>query len=353
MIRVLVVDDSAFMRRAITSVLEKDTGIKVVGFAKDGVDALHKIEQLDPDVVTLDIEMPRMDGLTALSHIMKEMPRPVLMVSALTTKGADITLKALEMGAVDFISKEMSSLPGIADISSDICAKVREIAKKRISSPLQKAGEAPPWQRKTNQRLPVIPFAGRLQKDIVVIGVSTGGPGAVQKLLSELPEEFPVGIVIAQHMPGVFTTAFARRLDGITALRVKEAFDGEEYKQKTVYIAPGGKILYLEARGLNKWILRVSEPSVDILYKPSVDLLIESVARVVGSRTLAVIMTGMGSDGLKGVKLLKEKGGRVLAQSEATCVVYGMPKVIVNAGLADQIVDIDDLASAISNNLYM
>jgi len=359
-ISVVVVDDSAFMRKALASMLEKDPEIKVVATARDGQEGLDLIRKHNPDVITLDIEMPRMDGLTALKHIMMEMPKPVLMVSSLTTEGAEATLKAMELGAVDFIPKQLSKVSlDIVRIEEDLQAKVKQIARRKLRPPLLLRRPCPP---SGTAQSPCAPAAqepkreftkpsGTLLRDLVAIGVSTGGPPAVQKVLSTLPASFPAAVVIAQHMPAAFTGPFAKRLDGVCQVTVKEAENGDRLQPGHVYVAPGGKHLKLVQRVSRVDIEITTEPA-EALYKPSANVLVGSAAEAVGKRALGVILTGMGSDGLEGVKILKNKGGRALAQSDASCVVYGMPKAIVDAGLADEIVDIDDMAQAIMNNLY-
>ena len=366
MIKVVVIDDSAFMRKALAAMLSKDPEIEVVGAARDGEEGLEMIRRHQPDVVTLDIEMPRMDGLTALRHIMMEMPRPVLMVSSLTTEGAEATLKAMELGAVDFIPKQLSKVSlDIVKIEDDLRAKVKLIAKRRMShlsrssltarvraagaAGAVQAGAASAAQAERPSR--ATRPGGSQTRDLVAIGVSTGGPPAVQKVLSVLPKDFPAGILIAQHMPAAFTGPFAKRLDSVCQITVKEAEDGERLQHGVAYVAPGGKHLRLDQK-VSRIDVRVVEEPREALYKPSATVLFESVAAGVGRRGLGVVLTGMGSDGLDGMKVLKAKGGRALAQSDSTCVVYGMPKAIVDAGLADEIVDIDDMGEAILQNLY-
>lgn len=355
MISVVVIDDSAFMRKALSTMLEKDPEIQVVATARNGEEGLELVRRHDPNVVTLDIEMPKMDGLTCLRHIMMEMPRPVLMVSSLTTEGAEATLKALELGAVDFIPKQLSKVSlDIVKIEDNLRAKVKEIARRKFRRPVAfRQPVARPGVAPASARTRLAPPPGsRVQRDLVAIGVSTGGPPAVQNVLSKLPADFPAGIMIAQHMPEAFTGPFAKRLDGICSIKVKEAENGERFMPGTAYVSPGGKHLLLAQRagGIE---LRVSAEPADALYKPSVNVMIESVSKGYSRRAVAVILTGMGSDGLEGVRALKASGGRALAQSDATCVVYGMPKAIVDAGLADEVVDIDDMAGAMISNLYM
>jgi len=368
-IKVVVVDDSAFMRKAISTMLAKDPEIDVVATARDGEEGLELIRKHNPDVVTLDIEMPRMDGLTALRHIMMEMPRPVLMVSSLTSEGAEATLKALELGAVDFIPKQLSKVSlDIVKIEANLIAKVKVVASRKLmhsrpsSSAYARAPVTTPAAARPGLKpstcAPGAPGAavatpgGTVKRDVVVIGVSTGGPPAVQKVLSALPANFPASIVIAQHMPQAFTGPFAKRLDGLCKISVKEAEPGDRLKAGCAFVAPGGKHLLLKQL-VSRVDLEISTEPASALYKPSANVLITSAAEAIGRRGLGVILTGMGNDGMEGIRALKQKGGRALAQSDATCVVYGMPKAIVDAGLSDEIVDIDDMAQAIMNNLYM
>jgi Chemotaxis response regulator containing a CheY-like receiver domain and a methylesterase domain len=376
MIRVLIVDDSAFMRKAIEIILSKDPDIKVVGHAGDGKEALDAIEKLDPDVITMDVEMPRMDGITAVREIMSRKPKPVLMISSVTKEGAETTLRALDAGAMDFIAKPASRVSlDIIHLERDILDKVRAVAKRRVPSRLKPglslstAGARPSLPptiqygvtlRPTTVIAPpgikvadkvVVKPVGRLVRDVVSIGVSTGGPPAVQKLLSALPVDFPVPILIAQHMPAAFTPPFANRLNNSSEITVKEAVSGEKLCPGVAYIAPGGRHLSIKA-ALSSMTVLVSDNPKESIYKPSASVLHESVALALGKRALGVQLTGMGSDGLEGIRVLKEKGGRALAQNDASCVVYGMPKAIVDAGLADDIVDIDDMALAIMSSLY-
>lgn len=375
MVRVLVVDDSAFVRRSLVGILEKDKDIEVVGQARNGQEAIDMVKELDPDVVTLDVEMPRMDGITALGHIMAENPVPVIMVSSLTSDGAEVTLKALEMGASDFIPKLSSgSLPDIARLEAELSGKIKTLARRksfiRLMHNKRKAeggsaattaglaarrpgGGLAPFSRSpggASQTATLELKPGRRAFDAVCIGVSTGGPPAVQKVLSALPANFPAPILIAQHMPASFTGPFARRLDTQCAISVKEAEPIERLKPGVAYVCPGGKHLQIENR---KGTLTgvVSEEPLDALYKPSANVLMESLGVALGRRGLGITLTGMGNDGFEGTKVLKEKGGRALAQSEATCVVYGMPKAIVDANLADEVVDLDDMATAIVKNM--
>lgn len=358
-IKVVVIDDSAFMRKAISTMLEKDSSIKVVATARNGQEGLDKIKRYQPDVVTLDIEMPVMDGLTALKHIMADMPRPVLMVSSLTTEGAESTLRAMELGAVDFIPKQLSKVSlDIVKIEADLREKVKYIGRRKFVPRTQQFRakvKAAAAQKKDGEaaapRRELVTPSGTQLRDVVAIGVSTGGPPAVQNVLSRLPATFSASILIAQHMPPAFTGPFAKRLDGVCKIHVKEAEDGERMLPGTAYVAPGGKHLVLEQK-VSRIDLRVTTTPEDALYKPSANVLISSVAQGVGKRGLGVILTGMGSDGKEGIAELKQRGGRVVAQDEKSCVVYGMPKAVVDARLADEIVDIEEVAGAIVEGLY-
>lgn len=389
-INVLVVDDSAFMRKALQTMLEKDPEIRVVATGRNGEEGLELLRKHNPDVVTLDIEMPKMDGLSALKRIMMENPKPVLMISSLTTEGAEATLKAMELGAVDFIPKQLSKVSlDIIKIEDQLRAKVKEVARRRFRPPTPartrverlslasytRAGQggasaAPASPAAAGggisgshstgavgrsgaqvEKEPVLRPGGTVLRDVVAIGVSTGGPPAVQKVLSALPKDFPAAILIAQHMPAAFTGPFAKRLDGVCDISVKEAEDGERMTPGVAYVSPGGKHLAISQR-MSRIDVRVLTEPADALYKPSANELLQSVAQCVGRRSLGVILTGMGSDGLEGMRVLKAKGGRALAQNDQSCVVYGMPKAVVDAGLADEILDIDDMARGILSNLY-
>ena len=365
MVRVLIVDDSAFMRKAIEIILAKDPDIQVVGKALNGLEALELVEKLDPDVITMDVEMPHMDGITAVGKIMATKPKPILMISSVTVEGAETTLRALEAGAMDFVAKPASHVSlDIINLEREIQAKVKAVARRRPpivraprlwgSKPLEsRAGtsitpaSSPALARPAVVSRPL----GRQIRDLVSIGVSTGGPPAVQKVLSALPKDFPVPIVIAQHMPAAFTGPFARRLDASALIAVKEIESGEKLQNGCAYVAPGGRHVRVEAK-LSTITVYVTDEPKSALYKPSADVLHESVGQALGARALGVQMTGMGSDGLEGIRVIKSRGGAALAQNDASCVVYGMPKAIVDAGLADAVVDIDDMAHAITNGLY-
>ncbi len=355
MIKVLIVDDSAFMRNTLMSILQKSPNINVVASGRNGEEGLELIRKHDPDVVTLDIEMPRMDGLTALKHIMMEMPRPVIMISSLTTEGAEATLKALELGAADFIPKQ--TLPdetyseGVRETVLSVARSAYIFRRFRRPPPVVPVRVPPPSSPAPGLSLtdPKPPQPSRPFRNVVAIGVSTGGPPAVQKILSALPEDFPAGILIAQHMPAAFTKTFAARLDSLSKISVKEAESGDRLRDGWAFVAPGGKHIRVKP---NMEII-VSEEPKEALYKPSANELMDSVGKTFGRKALGVMLTGMGNDGLNGAKTLKASGGRLIAQSEQTCVVYGMPKAIVDAGIADEVIDLDSMAQAIIDNLYV
>ncbi len=344
-IRVLVVDDSAFMRNAIAKIITQDSDFQVIGTARDGVEAVDKVFSLKPDIVTLDIEMPRMNGLEALKVIMEKNPVPVLVVSALTTEGARETIEALELGAVDYIPKNLADLSiNIFNIKDDLLKKLKIIARKKINFRKPLPDERPiEIKRKT--------FEGKSKVAVVSIGASTGGPKVLQRIIPSLPEDIPVPVVVAQHMPKEFTRVFAQRLNQLSKTEVKEAEQGEVLVPGTVYIAPGGKHLLIKRERPLRVVAEIRENDVNMLYKPSVDLLFGSVAEVYGGATLGVVLTGMGNDGLEGARKIKEKGGYIIAQDEKTSIIYGMPAAVVNAGIADKVLPDDEIAGEIINNL--
>ncbi|MGC8594383.1 MAG: protein-glutamate methylesterase/protein-glutamine glutaminase [Candidatus Kryptoniota bacterium] len=340
-IRVLVVDDSAFMRKAISMMLETDPEIKVIATARDGFEAVEKNLELKPDIVTLDVEMPRMDGLTALKRIMKENPVPVLMVSSLTIEGARTTVEALEAGAVDFIPKQLSYVSlDITNIKDDLISKVRSIVKTRAHFFEREL-------RSVVKEQELISFR-HANAQIVVIGISTGGPFSLQRVIPNIPKTFPIPIAIVQHMPPHFTRSLAERLNATSQLEVVEAEDGMELTSGRVYIAPGGFHMVFQKKGSSVLINVSKEPSTT-LHKPSVDVMFSSANTVYGGKVIGIIMTGMGKDGLEGTKLLKKSGARIIAQDEESCVVYGMPKAIVDAELADAIVPLEAIAETLTN----
>jgi len=350
MIKVLVVDDSEFMRKAISSMLQEDPEIKVIGMARDGIEAVQMVQELKPDIVTMDVEMPRMDGITALKEIMQKNPVPVIMVSSLTTEGAKVTLEALELGAVDFIPKNLAELSvNIVKIKSMLIDKIKTIGKRGIvrKRPVSKTTEK---QIEIPKEMPKVRTTGERKVGIVSIGTSTGGPKALQEIIPKLPKDFPVPVVIAQHMPPNFTKPFAERLNQLSHLHVKEAEEGESVKPGIVYVAPGRGHMRIKRRGIETYV-SISEEKEEFIYRPSVDFLMFSVADCFPGRSLGVILTGMGNDGAKGCKRIKETGGRVFAQSEESCVVYGMPRAVVEAGIADKVIPLEEIAGEIINSV--
>jgi two-component system, chemotaxis family, protein-glutamate methylesterase/glutaminase len=336
MIRALVVDDSAFMRKAISMMLESDPGITVVDTARDGLEAIEKVAALKPDIVTMDVEMPRMDGLTAVRRIMQTMPVPILMISSLTREGAEVTIQALAAGALDFIPKKNSTVSlAINQIREDLLTKVHAITSRR-PAPSRPRAEA---RREAGAVQP-----GRF--DALVIGTSTGGPFALQQVLPALPAEFPLPVLVVQHMPPHFTRSLAERLDSLSPLNVKEASDGDVVRPGHVFIAQGGVHMHLDRKGSDVRIRTSDEP--ETLHRPSVDVMFSSAAKAFERPLLAVVMTGMGRDGLDGCRAIKEKGGYLVAQDEASCVVYGMPRAVAEAGLVDLVRPLTDIAGTIA-----
>lgn len=348
-IGVLIIDDSAFMRKSLSIMLESDPDIKVVGTARNGQEGLELVKSLKPDVATLDIEMPVMDGLTALKKIMAECPTSVIMVSSLTTEGAESTLKALELGAVDFIPKELSYVNiNITKIKEDLISKVKEIVKQKLIKErlnrlksITQPGK-PEVQRYSQNQIPSIGYKA------VAIGISTGGPLSLQKIIPVLSDKIQIPIFIVQHMPPKFTKSLADRLNSMSKLNVKEAENGERVENGTVYIAPGGYHMTVTKNGFNSSHINISEEPGYTLHRPSVDVMMNSVINTYGKYTLGVIMTGMGKDGFEAIKNLKSLGGYSIAQDEQTCIVYGMPKAIVDAGLADNILPLEKIPETIN-----
>lgn len=351
-VRVLVVDDSSFFRRRVTEMLDGDARLEVVGTAVDGRDAVAKVRELNPDVVTMDIEMPVMDGITAVRRIMAATPKPVLMFSSLTHEGAQATFEALEAGAVDYLPKNFDDISRNRDEVARVLRQrvwsigIRRLPKQvgmaqplaarataAVSAGSRAAAPAPPPRRPGR----------RVDCKVVAIGTSTGGPVALQQVLTGLPANFPVPIVLIQHMPASFTTAFAKRLDQMCAITVREAVDGDILVPGTALLAPGGKQLLVESRGDQMRVaVRESEPGQN--YKPCVDVTFSSIARAAPGKCLAVVLTGMGADGREGARVLKQGGSTVWAQDEATSVIYGMPMAIAQAGLADQVLALGEVA---------
>ena len=331
LIRVLVADDSAFMRTALTRMIESDPSLRVVGTAQTGLEALEKLTSLQPDVVTLDVEMPRLNGLETLKRIMQESPRPVIMVSSLTQEGAQTTLEALDYGAFDYLPKQLSYASlDIVKIREDLIAKIHAAAESRrrhfIRRPPSSVPLAPVVSAQCYQPAPTV----------VAIGTSTGGPKALQQILPMFPEDFPVPIVIVQHMPVGFTGPFAHRLDNLCKISVREAVHEEPLQPGFAYIAPAGQHLTV-ARRANKVVTRISGQPADTLHMPSVDVMMTSIAEVFRALAMGIIMTGMGNDGALGMQAIYREGGLTLGQDESTCTVWGMPRSCAEMGILKRV----------------
>jgi len=338
-VRVLVVDDSALMRKLIPAILARDSSIEVVGTAMDGAFALKKIEELRPDVVTLDLEMPRMDGMEALRLIMRRAPVPVILFSTHSKEGAYATFKALALGAIDFVAKPKDAAAGHIDaIAEELIHKIKvakRAGKYKISAPVLEE-EAPVRKKGSRASLP--------PNRIIAIGISTGGPNALQYLLSQIPAEFPASIVVVQHMPEGFTEMFARRLDECCALEVQEARSGDLLLAGRVLICPGNRHMMVRRMPRGDMAVLSDGPPVNG-HRPSADVLFHSVAQEFGLTAVGIIMTGMGEDGAEGIGAIKAAGGMTLAQSEETCVVAGMPRAAIQKGHVAKVVPLDGLGA--------
>jgi two-component system chemotaxis response regulator CheB len=393
-IRLLVVDDSGFFQKRMREILKDVPDIKVVGFASNGREALEAVAKLKPDVITLDYEMPVMDGLTCLRELMRTNPTPVLMFSSLSYEGARVTLDALEAGAVDYLPKNFEDLQrGTAAIKRQLIEKIKTVASSKMGTSRsdgptpsvsstgsgasqtrqapssQAAPRAPVAPSKPDRPAPTPATAPRVQPttkaasssttapsttapsttapvarshktySIVVIGTSTGGPVALQRVLVEIPASFPLPIILVQHMPGTFTTPFAERLDKLSALSIKEAEEGDVLAPGKAFLAPGGMQLMLDK---NK--IHIVKGDERLSYKPSVDIAFASAAKHYPGKTLAMVLTGMGADGREGARLLKSTGSTVWTQDEASCVIYGMPMAVEKAGLSDEVIPLGKIA---------
>ncbi|WP_079709466.1 protein-glutamate methylesterase/protein-glutamine glutaminase [Paraliobacillus ryukyuensis] len=345
LINVLVVDDSAFMRKMISDILNGHPKMNVIATARNGKDALEKLHELQPDVITLDVEMPIMDGMTTLQKIMAEKPTPVVMLSSLTQDGTEKTLESMTLGAVDFIAKPSGSISlNIRDKEAEIRTKVLQAVNANVNKLVEKEIKKPVIPMNTQR------VASNVTKSnlIVGIGTSTGGPRALQQVVTQLPKEFPAPIVIVQHMPAGFTNSLAKRLDNLSQINVKEAEDQEVLQNGTAYIAPGGKQLRVEQRG-NQLITRTTKEEPRNGHQPSVDVLFESLAELSSRQVYTVIMTGMGADGANGLITVKQKKQDTVAFSESqeTCVVYGMPQAAEKTRLVDHVVRLPDISNAL------
>ncbi|MFO7602441.1 MAG: chemotaxis response regulator protein-glutamate methylesterase [Gammaproteobacteria bacterium] len=366
-VRVLVVDDSGFFRRRVIEILEADPLIEVIGSAQNGEEAIEQAAKLKPDVITMDIEMPVLDGISATRKIMASNPTPIIMFSSLTTDGAKATLDALDAGALDFLPKRFEDIAKDKEEAKKLlCERVRSLARQPVrrtvarstpsttppDKPARPSAAAATTAPRPAPGMTTAPAAAPRRGmakggiKLLAIGTSTGGPVALQKVLMALPANFPVPILMVQHMPGTFTPAFAQRLNQSCAIEVKQAEDGDLIKPGVAYLAPGGMQMLLDGRAGNA-VLRVIESDPSLTYKPSVDITFRSITKVYPKETLAVVLTGMGADGREGARALKQAGSSIWAQDEASCVVYGMPAAIADAGLADEVISLDLMGSSI------
>ncbi len=345
--KVLIVDDSALVRNLLTSLISAQPDMTVVGTAADPFVARERIKALNPDVLTLDVEMPRMDGLAFLEKLMRLRPMPVVMVSSLTERSSEITLRALELGAVDFVTKPKIDISnGINESGQEIIDKIRMASGARVKSLTRKSSMLQVEKKHTADAvLPAMHNRLTTTEKVVILGASTGGTEAIREVLTAMPADAP-GILITQHMPAAFTSAFARRLDSLCRIAVKEAQDGERVLPGHAYIAPGDRHLLLDRSGAN-YITRLADGPPVCRHRPSVDVLFRSAANCAGKNAIGVILTGMGDDGANGMLEMKQAGAHTLAQDEDSCVVFGMPKEAIARGGVDEIVPLSEVTNRI------
>ncbi|MCC7576951.1 MAG: chemotaxis response regulator protein-glutamate methylesterase [Methanomethylovorans sp.] len=358
-IRVLVVDDSALMRKIISDILNSDPDIEVIDTARNGQIAVEKVEKLRPDVVTLDHEMPVLDGLGALGYIMSECPTPVIMLSAADERGAELTLNAFEYGAVDFIQKPSGNVSrDIEQIAEEIRAKVKAAAKAQLKNlhfmeeHVKSSEKGKAYSEKTLPTSNTSKAIPRriMTKKILAIGSSTGGPRALEKVIPKLPRDLKAAVLVVQHMPAGFTASLAQRLNAQSELEVREAKDGDMVREGVVLIAPGDyhmEVVQKIVDGKTVEVIALNKEPRELGVRPCVNALFRTLAPIYGSNILSVILTGMGMDGAEGVERIKNAGGKAIAEDERSCVVYGMPKAIVDRGLADRVVPLEMIATAI------
>jgi len=358
--RVLVVDDSAFMRKVLETIFNADDQLQVIAHAKDGREAITLSESLKPDVITMDLNMPHLDGLQATAHIMTNNPRPIVIVSSETKEGASSTLRALELGAIDFVTKPSSGIDlDMQSVKEDLLRKVRVAAKvrvvrtaSRLANAVQANSRAPlastPSSQPGQPARPSLPVSNDMRFPVVVLAASTGGPATVMRMAPGFTRDFPAAVILVQHMPASFTTQYALQLTEFTGIRVKEAEPNEPVQPGTLYICPGGQHLRVTPTG------RVELDSVTGRiegYLPNIDVTMDSVAAFAGALSIGVVLTGMGSDGARGARAIKTSGGFVLAQDETTSVIFGMPAEAIKAGVVDQVLGIDEIYPAIEKRV--
>lgn len=375
--KVLVVDDSSFFRRRVTDILNKDPQLEVIDVAVNGQEAVDKALTLKPDVITMDIEMPVLNGIAAVKKIMMQSPTSILMFSSLTHQGAKSTLDALEAGALDFLPKKFSEIAQNSDEAGSLLRqRVAQLAKKGGAKRLQsqrsssaskvtQSTQTPSYARKpivtpksqaanplkTGSSDSVLKSSSGKKYNLLAIGTSTGGPVALQKILTQFPQDFPLPIIMIQHMPATFTNAFASRLNSLCKITVKEAADGDLLKPGCAYLAPGGRQMIISGTGNSAKLKIIEDDSPKITFKPSVDVSFGSAAKVFGGNVLGVILTGMGSDGREGARMLKSKGATIWAQDEQSCVVYGMPQAVAVAGISELSLPLESISASILKEL--
>lgn len=343
MIQVLIVDDSAFMRKLLTDLFAAEPGFSVLDTARNGKEAVDKVKRLKPDLVTMDVEMPVLDGIKALEQIMQECQVPVLMISSLTRAGAEATMQALALGAVDFIGKPAGPISSITGIRSEIITKAKSAVRANVAQLLKPQTV----QTQTVQSFfPPVPVGTVLNEQIVAIGTSTGGPRALQEVLVRLPGNLPCGIVIVQHMPPGFTKSLSDRLNSLSSLHIKEAEHNDIVQSGVAFIAPGDYHMLLEREG-GKTVIKLNQAPPVGGHRPAVDPMMESVAKIYGSRAIGVILTGMGHDGSKGMQAIKSQRGQTIAEDQTTAVVYGMPKSAIELNVVDRVAPLPDIAAEI------
>jgi two-component system chemotaxis response regulator CheB len=347
-VRVLIVDDSAFMRTALSRMIALDPDLRVVGTAANGMEALQVIATLDPEVITLDVEMPGIDGLETLRRIMAQFPRPVIMVSSATLKGAEITFNALAAGAFDYVPKQLSAASlDILHIRSDLIAKIKAAAESRHAKADVKEKDQMDLSRKPPRAELPRRETSSLGAAIVALGVSTGGPKALEEILPQLPGDLGVPILIVQHMPAGFTAPFAERLNKLCAVTIHPAAHGEVVRPGVVYLAPAGFHMTVDRSNNKSTVICLSDQPPDQVHIPSADVMMQSVAAAFHSQAMGVIMTGMGADGAQGMNAIYREGGFTLGQDESSCAVYGMPRVCAGMGILDRVVPLDKIPGEI------